>query len=396
MKHYQLPMFAVSILVIIITFFFIPQTYAQQSQDKFLSFEKPMISGGAEFNMFLQKQIKSGNLDKINNWDGRIPLKPNEPSAITTFDGFDFDRNTVLTGSRFIPPDPIGVGGLDRVIAVVNVMIECRNLAGDSLWQDDLAGFFAPLTPANATFDPKVIYDQYEDRFVVVTLEVVNAGTSPNPGNTSRILLAVSKTGAPASATGTDWWYFVINSEESIGGEDFWADYPGFAIDEEAVYITANMFPHQDTVTVDTSATRLWIVDKGTSGGFYDGSTASFSGPHDFPTISGGFNLTSQPAHVFGAGGVGGIVGTFLVGFSALSNGTDEFIQIVRVDNPITTPTFSTVEFVNIGNIDNLAGDLLDAPQMGPPAIIGIEVNNRRALHSVWRNNSLWLSTTIN
>ena len=40
---------------------------------------------------------------------------------------------------------------------------------------------------------------------------------------------------------------------------DYWADYPGFEVDEEAVYITMNMFPFSGS----GSFTRLWIIDKG-------------------------------------------------------------------------------------------------------------------------------------
>ena len=57
-------------------------------------------------------------------------------------------------------------------------------------------------------------------------------------GNFSRILLAVSKTSTPATATAGDWFFHAINAKTVIGGVEHWADYPGFAVDEEAVYIT--------------------------------------------------------------------------------------------------------------------------------------------------------------
>ena len=79
-----------------------------------------------------------------------------------------------------------------------------------------------------------MVFDHYENRFVVLTLEKVHAGTNPNPGNSSRILLAVSKTATPATATTADWYYAAIDGEENINGIDSWSDYPGFEVDEEA------------------------------------------------------------------------------------------------------------------------------------------------------------------
>jgi len=372
------------ILLLSITFYFSPQLFAQP-QIEYI--EKTEISGGAEFNIMLQEAIRNGNVDIFRSLGQSNPPPPYSPSAITTFDGLDFDDNATYNSSYFIPPDPIGVAGDDRVIAVVNCMIECRNKTGTSLWIDDLAGFFSSLTPTTSTFDPKVIYDQYEDRFVVVDLERVGTEAGTDPGNISRIFLAVSKTGTPASATSTDWWYTAIDAKVVISSADHWADYPGFAIDEEAVYVTANMFSHFSGAF---GGTRLWIVDKGTTGGFYGGGAATVT-IHD-PYASAGIATTTQPAHIFGTSGAGTGIGTYLVSYSGISDGTDEYVQIVRINNPLTSPTF-TQSYIYIGNIEALAGGLPDAPQSGSSTLI--EVNDRRALHAIWRNNSLWLTTTI-
>ena len=61
-------------------------------------------------------------------------------------------------------------------------------------------------------------------------------------------------------------------------------------------------------------------------------------------------------------------------------------------------PTF-TRTLVDIGDIEDIGGGfgfpaLPDAPQSGSGTLI--EVNDRRALDAVWRNNSLWLTSTIN
>jgi hypothetical protein len=325
----------------------------------------------------------------------RYVLNPNFSPAniITNFEGFNFTNNAIENAGRvFIPPDPIGAAGIDRLIAVVNVMIEAQSKSGTLLWRDALKDFFHDLSPQTYTFDPKVIYDHYEDRFLVVVLEKEQSGRNPDPENKSRIFLAVSKDGTPKSATAEDWYYHEIIAKTLIGTEEYWADYPGFEVDEEAIYITANMFSFEGGS--GTNKTYLWIIDKGTSDGFYAGSSASVAVYDPFASNSG-IASTTMPAQVFGANGAGIGVGTYLVTYSGLSKGTTEFIQIVRINNPLGTPSFYLLPYVSLGDIENnIQVELPDAPQLGSD--IPIEVNDRRALDCVWRNNVLWLITTIN
>ncbi len=322
------------------------------------------------------------------------------------FEGFGFDDNAIENGGPlFIPPDPIGAAGKSRVIAVVNTMIEAHTKGGKLKWRDSLAGFFSPLNPLSFTFDPKIVYDQYEDRFVVVTLERVASGNPIDPGNVSRILVAVSKNGNPKGPTAADWHYTAIDSKVLFGGfVELWADYPGFEVDEEAIYITVNLFAFP--FYAGYGGMNLWIIDKGTgTGGFYDGGAAS-AGQYDPVSATGGFGSTLMPAQVYGEGGVdgpGSTLGTFLVSYSGLTfggPGAPEALQVITVDDPLGTaggPYFN-LEFVTVGDIEDVGGiygfpDLPDAPQMGTAALI--EVNDRRTLDAVWRDDSLWVTTTI-
>ncbi|MFY9609778.1 MAG: hypothetical protein WAU45_14315 [Blastocatellia bacterium] len=304
-------------------------------------------------------------------------------------EGFGFNDNPTETGFFLIPPDPYGAVGKDRVIAIGNVIIEARNKGGELKWRDALRDFFAPVSPTTLTFDPKIIYDQYEDRFVVVTLEQVTGTASVSPTNISRILVAVSKDGNPQTPTAADWHYHAINAKTLVSGFETWADYPGLAIDEEAVYVNANMFTFVPFGAF--GGVRLWIIDKGAGSGFYAGGPAGVT-VHNPYAAAGTVATTTQPAHVFGDGGAGPTTGTYLVSYSGLSDGVNEFVQIVRVDNPLGTPTFSQ-QFVNVGNLETGFPALPDAPQLGTSALI--EVNDRRALNAVWRDNALWMTAEI-
>ena len=97
------------------------------------------------------------------------------------------------------------------------------------IWESSLYDLFASLDPISLTFDPKIIYDHFKRRFIVLTLD---KRSSPPPYS-SRILLAVSKDGNPDSSSSNDWHFHEIESLLLIDGRLYWADYPGFEYDEE-------------------------------------------------------------------------------------------------------------------------------------------------------------------
>lgn len=325
---------------------------------------------------------------------------PNAPPLLApAIECFNYDTNFALAGTRWVPPDPHCAVGPDHVIVIGNVTIEWRPKAGIAdlpEYQSSLRNFFIDLpgppagpgtTLGTDCFDPKVIYDQYAGRFVVVALERTDA---PNPTN-SRILVGVSKTSNPNDG----WWLHSIDSKVNIDGLDRWADYPGLGVDDKAVYITNNMFAFAAGGSV-FGGVRLWIM----------GKTPAYNGPnnnlsfsvHDPYTVPTSVAIPTQPAHMFGPPGLGSAgrsLGTFLVSYSALvGGGGNDFIQVIELTDPLNTVggPFFTVQYIDFGNIDS--GALLpDAPQLG--SVYAIETNDRRTLNAVWRDDQLFLCAEI-
>ncbi len=328
---------------------------------------------------------------------GGEPPAPRSPALTTTFDSLVFDDNGANTGSLFIPPDARGAAGPNHVVSVVNSSLQFHTKAGTPLLDSvagvpvtgvSLASLFGPLGPLTETFDPKVLYDQVANRWLIVTLEQTDTFVG-DPADTSRIFVAVSDDSDPLGS----YTIIAINSAITISGTPSWADYPGFAVDEEAVYITANMFGFFN-FGAPYGGVRLWIIDKGLgAGGFYDGGATLVTVTD--PYAGAGIATTTQPAHVFCSPGSTCPVtaGTYLVSYSGLSGGGVEFLQVVRVDNPVTAPAF-TQQFVSLGDIEALVAPLPPAPQMG--STFAIATNDRRALDAVWRDDgSLWMTATI-
>ncbi len=366
-----------------VIFFLTVIAYQSFGQEIKLTVETPTLSAGAEYSQFLEQQIKLGN-SKLFEFNGKIPLlyKTQATDAITTIEGINFDEDATNGGYYHIPPDPIGAAGPTHFVSVTNTSIEWFTKAGVMNSSKRLGknattyvgSFFQSLIPLTGTFDPKVIYDQYNGRFVVVALE-----QTTTPSQTSRILVAVSKTSDP----NTGWWFYQINSKISIGGQQSYADYPGLAVSSTGIYITANMFSYSaGTFT----GGRLWIINKTP---FYTGGTAT-SIVKDHITSGSGYLTTYLPAQMFGTAQTG--VGTFLVAYSGLSGSGIESVHIIRVSNSLTTPSFNGA-LVSLTDIDNTTGSYLDAPQLGTSILIN--TNDRRTQNAVWRNNVLWATFTV-
>ena len=332
----------------------------------------------------------------------RTPLT-SAPNLFASFAGPDFDDNPVVNGEGRIPPDPIGAVGQSHVIDVVNEIFEIRQKDGTLDAQGDLDGFLTNLgfTPLAFTFDPKVTYDPYEDRFLVVILGVSDQILDGTPTDESSIFIAVSDDGNP---NGT-WCSTEIPSKIEIGGGVFtWSDYPGLAVDEEAVYITTSLFQFAShDGTLPFGGVRLWTIDKGTNGGLYDCAAADVNlfAPYEemVPAVDLDLQAAIQPAAVFGT--TAASFGTYLVGYSGttLDTGSDgtkaELQHVILVEDPLGAATF-TLDFVSLGNIEDLssAPELPNARQKG--TTVRIETNDRSSLSGVWRDNSLFTAQSIN
>ena len=135
------------------------------------------------------------------------------PFLTSSFDTTTFDTNAVNAGTFFIPPDSHGAAGPSHLVAVTNVSIRFHLQDGTLQFDNSLGNFFAPLAPLTQTFDPRVIYDQFAQRFVVVTLEKTDTFFGA-AANTSRLLVAVSDNSNPAGA----WTMAALNSAMVVGG----------------------------------------------------------------------------------------------------------------------------------------------------------------------------------
>ena len=206
------------------------------------------------------------------------------PSAVTGFDGMDD-----LDG--FFPSDTTGALGDSFFVAAVNSSIEVFDLNGTTAVPRTTLSSISG-DPSILHFDPKVIYDQYTDTFVVVWL-----GQDDAPRASEIFMVAIPN----ATATTTTTWCVTDFAGDQIAASpDLWADYPTVGYNDTRITISTNQFTFPSS-TARFRYSQIMTIDKSV----YDCSL-----PVPTPTVFGGTttrdanriqSFTIQPAQSVGS-----------------------------------------------------------------------------------------------
>jgi hypothetical protein len=242
---------------------------------------------------------------------GALAAAPS-PLAPVTLGGFDAIGD--IDGAT--PADPTGAMGASWFFTAVNTSFALFDLTGapvvgpfdlDSL-DPDLAGEFA--------FDPKVVYDQYNDTFVMVHLV-----QEDSPRASDIVVTTIPDATADDQST---WCTTILDGDQVPGDGDLWADYPGLGYAADHVTITTNQF----TFPVATASFRYAQVLSITKASLYDCSTEPvgvvFAGTQT-ENADGSAAFTLQPAQTVG----GAETDQFLVSFEP--RGKDSFLTLWRM-----------------------------------------------------------------
>jgi hypothetical protein len=149
-----------------------------------------------------------------------------------------------------IPPDPYIAVGPDHVMLTVNSTFRITDKEGNTLKTISADQWFSTTVPGNYnenTFDPKVTYDHFSNRWVMVWLD--------SQVSTAYFLISVSDDENPLGT----WYNWAlpsnVNGTTPIGS---WGDYQGVGYDDKAIYITSNQFYFSGGYQY----TKLRIIDK--------------------------------------------------------------------------------------------------------------------------------------
>ncbi len=162
-----------------------------------------------------------------------VPSAP-APPPTNSFEGLDF--NTWGNGH---PPDTVGDVGPTYYIQAINTSVGIFDKSTGALVTAFTfntlmsQGHFGNLCDTNNFGDPVILYDTFEDRWVLTDFAFqLSAGAVVNPPGAFQCF-AVSRNGDPVTG---GWNYYSLNMTDFLG------DYPKLGVWPDGIYMSANMF----------------------------------------------------------------------------------------------------------------------------------------------------------
>jgi subtilisin-like proprotein convertase family protein len=149
------------------------------------------------------------------------------PSPGASFAGLD-DIPKVGTGFIVIPPDTDGAVGLTKVMSGLNNNYRIQDKATGAVLSTVSIDTFWSASGGSAFFDPKMLFDPINQRWIVVAL---SDGSSAN----SSVVIGVSQTSDPSGS------YFIFRVDADASNLN-WADFPCVGFNKNWVAVNVNMF----------------------------------------------------------------------------------------------------------------------------------------------------------
>ena len=267
-------------------------------------------------------------------------------------------------GGATVPPDPQLAVGPSHIIAVVNVAFAIYDKAGTLLRGPITFSSFFDGTPNcsnTAVFDPNVLYDEQQDRFI---LGIDGNGTDY----------------CVAATTGSDplgsWNRYAFQTNFA----NAFFDYPHAGVGVDAIYMGSNQF---DGDLPDGFEGRVFAMNKVA---LYAGSPLSVA------THSTGYDGTPQPMNLHGqAQGSWPTSGPHYI-MTEVFDGANH--SLWSWDAPFGANVFTFEKDLNLNAATGVvAGFPVDVPQLGTTS--KLQANDWRGLDTEYRDGFIWMTNTI-
>lgn len=222
----------------------------QPSEDWFVSIQrtKAFAPDGNDWKAELSrlKAIQKERYPAKNNASDNQTIRSGElPEQTKGFQGN-------LSGSSTPNDNSLAISNDGYLISAINSTLWFYDTNADTLMRNvTLYHFMQPLNLSGSKYDPKVIYDNEADRFILVYLN----GTS---SNNSATVTCFSTSGNPMDP----WNIYVIPGNPL--NDTSWTDYPAISINKNDFFLTGNLLISGMGVTWQLSfkQTLIWQVDK--------------------------------------------------------------------------------------------------------------------------------------
>jgi hypothetical protein len=300
---------------------------------------------------------------------------PNSPAPTANFQGLT-DNNTAY------PPDTHGAVGTNLVVTMLNTQVRVLTRSGAVVTTIPLSTFWSStnIGSFNEVFDPRIIYDSYNDRWIA------SAAVDPYPyGSTSGLLIGISRTGSPTNTGDAGWNLRRVKADAS---STRFADFPMVGFNKNWIVITANMFGNS---TVSFDRQNFYVFNKTNlyAGGFTSptllSDTNSLQAGSEYPAVTYDNSLSTLY-----------IVQDFNGNFQG--NGYIRLLSISgnigseKLNNATNNPVFLSINSTWDYSEPNNGADF--APQLGL-STVKVQNNDARMGNVVYRNGYLWFTHTV-
>ncbi len=263
-------------------------------------------------------------------------IKPTGPEG----SNFVFDKSTIgefdspsillknfpgVPRTPFLPPDPSMAAGPTHVIGGVNSTFRVWDKEGNVVTTISAATWLSSLGAGigAAVSDPKVVYDHFSKRWIMVWI-------TPPIGPVSYDVVSVSDDSIP---TGTWYNYAMRNDLNGTTSSGIWRDYEGVGYDANAVYITGNGFTISGS---QFTYSKMRIINKSQLYANTGGSVTWYDiwdirDPTNFQT-----NFGIRPAITYGNPSEYNLLCN-----SPFTTGT--FVTLYKLVNPLNSPSMTAV-----------------------------------------------------
>lgn len=281
-----------------------------------------------------------------------------DPIIFKSYQGF-------LDPGSYIPPDQYIAAGPTHIIGTDNGRIRIWDKNGRIIKTISANAWFGSALSGVGAFDPKVVYDHFAKRWVMVWLD-----QEDNPAR-GYFLISVSDDSIPIGT----WYNWAIPS--TVNGTTYtgsWGDYQGVGFDNQALYLTANQFVFGGNF----QGTRIRIIPKTN---LYS-NTAGILSWFDLWDIrepsSNSRTFGTRPSIMYSPSSE-----YYLLCQSPFQTGT--FVVLYKISNPTTNPTMTAT---NIPVTTYYSPP--QASQLGGSSTAIETGGNSFKFEPVFRNGYLW------
>ena len=237
-----------------------------------------------------------------------------QPILIQDFQGFQM--------GNYIPPDPDLAAGPNHIIAIDNGQFGIWDKLGNLLKNINADSWVSAIVnnPSVVT-DPKILYDHYEGRWVMVWLTVNDIIQE------SYWTISVSDDSDPLGI----WYNWATPSDQNGStSTNSFGDYEGVGFDEDAIYITGNFFSYAGFYEY----TKIRIIPKAQLY-FNNAGPVNWTDFWEIKTPTGFDTFGIRPVHHYGS--------SSQVYFVYADNGGGNTMTVIKINDPIGSPTISGV-----------------------------------------------------